>query len=139
MTPSIKVLCVDDNFLVTEGLKTKLSMSGGFEWVGQLPNAEGLVELVQKTKPDVVLMDIDMPGPDAFEALRELSSLCPDVRTIMISGYVRNDLIDQAIEAGAWGYVAKGEAAEAIVDAIRRVARGEFALGPEVQSEYRPR
>lgn len=133
----IRVLCVDDNFLVAEGIKIKLMLAGGFDWLGQLSDADNLVEEVRRLRPDIVLLDIDMPGRDAFEALEELNSLNLNTRVIMVSGHVRTDLIDRAVEAGAWGYVSKGEGAETIILAINEVMGDRFVMGPEVSAEYR--
>ncbi len=134
----IRVLCVDDNDLVAEGIRIKLDIErGGFEWIGQLRDANHLVQEAFRTKPNVILLDIDMPGKDAFEALHEVSELFPNVRVLMLSGHVRRELIERAIEAGAWGYISKHEGADLIIDAIERVTNGEFALGPDVQREYR--
>jgi DNA-binding NarL/FixJ family response regulator len=133
----IKVLCVDDNDLVAEGLRMKLRHTGDFEWMGSLREADDLVKAAWRSRPHVVLLDIDMPGKDPFEAMRELTDMFPSVRVLMLSGHVRRELIDRAIESGAWGYVSKNEGADVIVHAIERVARGEFTLGPDVQDEYR--
>lgn len=133
----IKVLCVDDNYLVAEGIKIKLMLAGGFEWLGQLSDADHLTDEVRQRRPDIVLLDIDMPGKDAFAALEELGESGLDSRVIMVSGHVRTDLIDRAVEAGAWGYVSKGEGSETIVSAIDQVMAGKFVMGPEVSAEYR--
>jgi DNA-binding NarL/FixJ family response regulator len=66
-----------------------------------------------------------------------VAELFPNMRVVILSGHVRRELIDRAIESGAWGYVSKHDGADAVVAAIRSVARGEFTLGPEVQAEYR--
>lgn len=133
----IKVLCVDDNDLVAEGIRMKLSKADQFQWLGQLRSAEDLVKVAMHKRPHVVLLDIDMPGKDAFEAMKELNELFPNVRVVMLSGYVKQDLIDRAIESGAWGYVAKSDGADTVLRAIRRAASGEFTLGPDVEDEYR--
>lgn len=133
----VRVLCVDDNFLVAEGIKIKLMLAGGFQWLGQLADADQLVSEVERTRPDIVLLDIDMPGKDAFAALEELNRRDLGARVLMVSGHVRTDLIDRAVEAGAWGYVSKGEGAESIVSAIQDVIDGKFVMGPEVAAEYR--
>ncbi len=133
----IKVLCVDDNYLVAEGIRLKLALTGGFEWAGHLPDANTLIEFTREHAPDIVLLDIDMPGRNAFEALKQLSEEQPDVRVIMVTGHVRADLIDRALDAGAWGYVSKSDEADAIVSAIHRVLKGECVLGPDVKAAYR--
>lgn len=135
----ISVLCVDDNDFVAEAIERKLKLERGFRWVGWRPSAVGLVGEVRELKPDVVLLDIDMPGADSFEVLAELASTCAGTRVIVLSGHVRRDYIDRAISNGAWGYVSKNEETRAILDAIRRVAAGEFVMGPEVESELNSR
>jgi two-component system, NarL family, response regulator DesR len=136
---AIKVLCVDDNFLVAEGIRIKLLLEGGFEWLGQLPDANRLLAEVQRLRPDIVLLDLDMPGRDAFKALEELAQAEPDVRAVIISGHARSDLVDRAVEAGAWGYISKGDGTDAIVDGIRQVMQGQFVVGPDASSETRIR
>jgi len=131
----IKILCVDDNVAICEAIQIKLEMSEGIEWVGRLEHAGELTSEVKKLKPNVVLLDIDMPGKDSFEALEELGEACPEVKVMILSGYVQNELIDRAVEAGAWGYISKNEGTEVIISAIRRIAKGEFVLGPEVEAE----
>jgi len=131
----ISLLCVDDNVSVCEAIRIKVELSGGIEWVGRLEHAGDLVSEVKRLKPDVVLLDIDMPGKDSFEALAEVVEANPDARVLILSGYVQNELIDRAVEAGAWGYISKNEGTEVIVSAIRSVAKGDFVLGPEVEAE----
>ncbi len=135
----IRVLIVDDNVLVVEGVRMKIKREPSLEWVGHLPNADDLIVTALRRRPDVVLLDIDMPGRNAFEALAHLRELFPQIRVVMLSGHVRRELIDRAVESGAWGYVAKTDGVEAIICAIRRVAAGEFALGPEVAATYQGR
>lgn len=132
----IRVLCVDDNRFVAEAIELKLKSEGGFEWCGRLAGAERLVDEASRIRPDVVLLDIDMPGKDAFESLAELAAAHPEVRTVMLSGHVRRELIDRSLEAGAWGYVSKNDGVASIVAAIRQVAKGEVALGPDVAAEH---
>jgi DNA-binding NarL/FixJ family response regulator len=133
----IRVLCVDDNHLVADALKTKLRLAGGFEWLGQVTEATGLVELADRIKPDIILLDIDMPGEDPFDVLEALTNECPETRVVMFSGHVRGDLIDKAVEAGAWGYISKNDGTESIVSSLHRVAEGEFVIGEEAEAEFR--
>ena len=128
----IRVLCVDDHAFLVEGLQARLSLSRDMEFVGRLCTAEDLVAECKRTRPDVVLMDIEMPGPDPFEALEDLRRQCPSVRVIILSAYVRDHYIDAAVNAGAWGYLCKDDDPDTIIHAIRDVAGGAFVFGPNV-------
>lgn len=107
------------------------------EVVGSLQRADGLVDKVRETRADVVLLDIEMPGADPFEALAELRKQCPETRTIVLSAYVRDRYVDATVKAGGWGYLAKSDTPEAIVSAIRDVAGGQFVFGPTVLERCR--
>jgi two-component system response regulator DesR len=131
----IKVLCVDDNDLVAEAIKTNLRSAGGFRWVGHLEKADELPQRVARDHPDVVLLDIDMPGRDPFEAVAELTRTSPETHVLMLSALVRSDLIDRALDAGAWGYLSKNDSST-LVSAIRRVDDDEFVMGPEAAAVY---
>lgn len=130
----ITILCVDDNEDVARALRRKLDLAGGMDWRGWLPDADTLVANVQQHCPAVVLLDIDMPGVDPFAAMLQLSSDCPDTRVIIFSGHIRRELIDRALDSGAWGYISKNDGEIALVDAIRRVTAGELVLSPEAQA-----
>jgi len=129
----IRVLCVDDHAFLAEGLRSKISLEEDMEYVGWLPDATDLLKESQERKADVVTLDIEMPGPDPFEALSEVHRRAPEVRIIVLSAYVRDRYLDAAVEAGAWGFLSKADDPDTIVHAIRRVAGGEFALGPSVE------
>jgi DNA-binding NarL/FixJ family response regulator len=133
----IRVLSVDDHAFLAEGLRARLAMEPDMEVVGHLPRAEGLVQKVRDTMANIVLLDIEMPGPDPFEALAELRQQCPDARTIILSAYVRDRYVDATVKAGAWGYLAKSDEPEVIVGAIRDVADGRFVFGPMVLERCR--
>lgn len=134
----IRVLCVDDHAFVVEGLHARLKMGRDLEFVGHLPNADNLVAKVKETRANVVLLDIEMPGTDPFEAVQDLSRQHPDARVIILTAYVRDHYVDAAVSAGAWGYLSKGDVPESILDAVRKVARGEFAFGPSVLNRCSP-
>src|SRR2546422_897355 len=123
--PMIRVLCVDDNAALIDGLQIKLALESDIEWVGRAQSADDLIAEVRDADADVVLLDIDMPGRESLEALEELTAACPEVRVIILSGYVREDFINRSLDAGAWGYLAKSEEPNVIVSAIRGVFRGE--------------
>jgi DNA-binding NarL/FixJ family response regulator len=138
MNRNIRILCVDDHAFLVEGLKARLELESDLECVGRLATAENLADEVKKTRADVVLLDIEMPGPDPFDALSELRRVNEDVRVVILSAYVRDHYIDSAYKAGAWGYFCKSDQMDAIVEGIRKVAGGEFAMGPKVQARCQP-
>ncbi len=135
---TVRVLCVDDHSFLVEGLRARFELEKDLEYVGWLPTAEHLVQEVKRLQPDIVLLDIEMPGPDSFDAASELKRLCPDVRTIVLSAYVRDQYISAAVKSGAWGYFSKSESTDDIVEGIRKVAHGEFAFSPAVQDRCQP-
>lgn len=130
--PAIRVLCVDDHAFLVAGLRARLEVEPGMEYVGHLPTADDLVGQVKRTRADIVLLDLEMPGTDVFEAMDELRRQHPRVKTILLSAHVRDRYIDAAYKAGAWGYLSKNDSPEAVIDGIRKVTQGEVAYSPEV-------
>jgi DNA-binding NarL/FixJ family response regulator len=133
----LRVLCVDDHAFLAEGLRSRLALEPDMELVGRLATAQGLIEEVQRAGIDVVLLDIEMPGPDPFEVLADLRRRCPGVRAIMLSAFVRDHYIDMALRNGAWGYLSKSDAPDTVVAAIRKSACGEFVFGLAVLDRCR--
>lgn len=133
--PRVRVLCVDDNKLVLEALASRFRREEWLSVVGLLSEADELPATAIEKRADIVLLDVDMPGRDPFDAMAELAGSRPHTRTIIVSGYVRADLVDRALACGAWGYLCKTAGADAIVEAIRRVQDGEFAFGPDVPAD----
>ncbi len=129
----IRILCVDDHEFLVEGLRSRIEHETDMEYVGRLGTAEHLVEEVQKARATVVLLDVDMPGPDVFDAIAQLLRVEPGVRPIMLSAHVRDRYLNSAYKAGAWGYLSKADAPEEIIDCIRRVAAGEQCFSSSVQ------
>jgi two-component system, NarL family, response regulator DesR len=132
----VGVMCVDDNATVVDALRCRIELEQDMRWLGHLLTADALASEVIRLGADVILLDLDMPGKDPLSALAELASACPQARAIMLSGYVSEDFIDRAIDAGAWGYVAKSEKPEAIIAAVRRGMAGQIAFGPDVTRQY---
>lgn len=132
----ISVLCVDDNEPLARSLRVAFDQDGGFEWKGWLSCADDLVPTARRISPAVILIDIDMPGRDPYDALEELAAESPECRAVVFSGHVRYELVDRALGSGAWGYVAKTDGAFALLDAIRTVLREEVALSPEARTCY---
>jgi DNA-binding NarL/FixJ family response regulator len=128
----IRILCVDDHAFVVEGLKARLALEQDMEVVGWVTAAADVVGAVQRHAADMVLLDIELPGTDAFEVLDDLRRRCGQVKTLMLSAYVRDRYIDAALRGGAWGYLSKSDDPEALIEAIRKVWKGQFAMGPRV-------
>jgi two-component system response regulator DesR len=129
------VLYVDDNEDLAHALRPIIS-EAGFVWCGHLPRADDLLPYVERECPevDVLVLDLDMPGRDPFDALTDVVSQRPDIKVVVFSGYVRRELVDRAIEAGAWGYVSKNDGEATLMSAIREVVAGRFALSPEAKA-----
>jgi two-component system response regulator NreC len=136
--PVIRVLCVDDHDLLVNGLRARFELESDIECIGHLTSAERLVAEVHERKPDVVLLDIEMPGPDPFEAASDIRKQHPDTRVVFLSAHIRDHYISAAVRAGAWGYFSKSDETDAIVEGLRTVTRGKFAFGPKVQARVKP-
>jgi DNA-binding NarL/FixJ family response regulator len=134
----IRILCVDDHALLVEGLRTRFEMEDDLECVGRLPSADDLLSEVKRLKPDIVLLDIEMPGPDPFETAEEVRRLHPETRVIVLSAYVRDHYISAAFKAGVWGFFSKSDEVGEIIEGIRKVKSGSFAFGPKVQERCQP-
>jgi DNA-binding NarL/FixJ family response regulator len=137
-SPPIRVLCVDDHAFLVDGLRTYLEIEPDMEFVGRLSTADNLVAHVQQTQANVVLLDIDMPGADVFEAIDELRRRYPQARAILLSAYLRDQYLDSAFSSGAWGYLSKGDSPDTVIEGIRKVARGETALSPDLAARTLP-
>lgn len=133
----ISVISVEDNQRVADVLARRLSSDSRFRWLGWAPDEQTLLSVVDQSPPDVVCMDIDMPGQDAFAMMRRLSERCPNARVLVLSGHTMPKLIQEAMEAGAWGYISKADEPSKIVENIRRVARGDLAFSEDTHAEYR--
>jgi DNA-binding NarL/FixJ family response regulator len=132
----IGVLCVDDNPLVRDALRTLLDQTPGFRFAGALPSAEGMVEAARRDCPGLVLLDLDMPGPSPLDGLEELARECPDSRAVVVSGHVRAELIERAIQAGAWGYIAKSDVAAELPTLLAEALRGRVVFSTEARVAY---
>lgn len=138
---AIRVLCVDDHAVLVEGLKAQFAIDGGITVVGRLATAARLVDEVERLRPDLVLLDIEMPGPDSFEMADRLKRAHPEVRVIMLSAHIRDAYISASFAAGVSAYFSKSDELEDIVSGIYEVVRsqaGTYVLGPKVRERCRP-
>ncbi len=129
----VRVLLADDQRLVRESLGTLLGLLDGIELVASAADGEEAIELAERHRPEVVLMDLRMPRLDGIEATRQLRERQPDVRVIALTTYADDESVLGALRAGARGYLTKDAGGEDIRTAILTVAAGEAALDPAVQ------
>jgi two-component system, NarL family, response regulator NreC len=127
---SIRVLVVDDHAIVRSGLRRVLDAEDDIETVGEAPNADRAVFEALETKPDVVLLDVVMPGKSGIEGMPALLQATPKVKVLVLSMQDDPRYVREAFEAGASGYVLKEAADTEVVDAVRAVAAGERYLHP---------
>ena len=127
-----RIILVDDHEVVRLGLKSLLERHPQFEVIGEAGNAKEALEQVERLLPDVVLMDIRLPGASGIEACEEITRNFPDTRVIMLTSYAEDEMLFSAIRAGASGYVLKQIASDDLIKAIERVGRGEALLDPAV-------
>ncbi|KIF73849.1 LuxR family transcriptional regulator [Streptomyces sp. 150FB] len=129
---TIRVLLVDDHQVVRRGLRTFLEVQGDIEVVGEAADGAEGVARAEELRPDVVLMDIKMPGTDGIEALRKLRELANPAKVLIVTSFTEQRTVVPALRAGAAGYVYKDVDPEALAGAIRSVHAGHVLLQPEV-------
>jgi len=127
----IRLLIVDDHAVMRTGLKLFLMAFDDLDLVGEAANGEEAVHLCDRTRPDVVLMDLAMPGMDGATATRAIRRQHPDTQVIVLTNYQDVDLVQQALQAGAIGYLLKNVSADDLAAAIRAAHAGRPTLAPE--------
>jgi len=133
--PKIRVLIADDHAIVREGVKALISMADDMEVVGEAADGREAIARAQALEPDVVVMDIAMPGLGGLEATLEIRKLCPRTRILVLSQYDDREYVRRFLKAGVSGYVLKKSAGSDLTAAIRSVHRGGLVLDPEVARE----
>ena len=124
----IRVMVVDDHPVMRSGLRDVLEASGRFEVVGQAGDGEEAVRTVEELKPEVIVMDVLMPGKDGIDACREIMELLPDTRVMMLTASTEEDAVIEAVAAGATGYLQKYSRPEELVEAVLDVAEGRLRV-----------
>jgi two-component system, NarL family, response regulator DevR len=132
MVAKQRILLVDDHEVVRVGLKALLERHPNFEVVAEAATAREAIEGVEAFSPDVVVMDIRLPGGSGIEVCEEIVEKYPDSKVIMLTSYAEDEMLFSAIRAGAAGYVLKQIGGEDLVRAIEAVSRGEALLDPAV-------
>ena len=129
-TDRIRILCVDDSPLVLQALQRVINRNPRFEWVGSLERADDLVEAAKQLGPDVIVLDVYMPGADSLDQLKRINDECPSARVLVLSSDSMQRTVQQAVKQGAWGFLSKYEPYAVLEQAILAIARGEAFFGP---------
>jgi two-component system invasion response regulator UvrY len=132
---TIRVLLVDDHELVRTGIRRLLEDFDDIEIMAEAENGEEALSIVRQDKPDVILMDVNMPGIGGLEATRKLMQIHDDMKVIVVTIHVEEPFPTRLLKAGAAGYLTKGCAVSEIVDAIRTVHKGKRFIGSDVAQQ----
>ena len=127
----IRVMLVDDHTVVRSGLSAFLFAYDDLELVGEAASGERAIQLCQQFQPDVVLMDLVMPGMDGATATGLIREKCPEIQVIALTSFKEQELVEGALQAGAIGYLLKDVSADELANAIRSAAAGKPTLSPE--------
>ena len=128
----IRVLIADDHAVVREGTRRMLEQAADIEVVGEAVDGEEAIELAERLRPDVAIVDISMPRLDGIEATKQIKERCPSVTVLILSAYDDDQFVFSLLEAGAAGYLLKSIRSRELVDAVRAVYAGESVLHPSV-------
>ena len=128
----IRILIADDHLVVRQGLQLILSMEDDMEVVGEANNGETAVRLASELQPDVVLMDLRMPGMGGLAAIEQILAQWPDLAIVILTTYNEDDLMLRGLQAGARGFLLKDAGRQTLFHTIRAAARGETLLQPEI-------
>jgi two-component system, NarL family, response regulator YdfI len=132
MSDPIRILVADDHLIIRQGLRLILETEDGFEMVGEAADGAEAVRLCSEMKPDVVLMDLRMPGMDGLTAIERLRVEQPGIAVVILTTFNEDDLMMRGLRAGAKGYLLKDTDRETLFNTIRAAARGETLLKPEI-------
>lgn len=129
---TLRIVLVDDHEVVRVGLRTLIERQKDLQVIGEAGSAREAIEQVGRLRPDVVVLDIRLPGSSGVEACREIKSRWPGVRVIILTSFPDDDVLFDAIAAGADGYVLKQVGSDDLINALQRVGRGECLLDPSM-------
>jgi DNA-binding NarL/FixJ family response regulator len=136
MDEEITCLIVDDHEVVREGLRLSLSRAPHIRVIGEASDGAAAVALAERRKPDVVIMDVRMPGMDGLEATKELSKKVPGISVLIFTAFSERSLLARGLESGAKGYILKEAPHETLLRAIERVAKGEGYVDPALMPAF---
>ena len=132
----ITCLIVDDHEVVREGLRLSLSRAPHIRVIGEAADGEAAIALAERRRPNVVIMDVRMPGMDGLEATKELMDKAPETAVLIFTAYSERSLLSRGLESGAKGYILKEAPHETLLKAIDKLAAGESYIDPELMPAF---
>ncbi len=132
MTQTIRILIADDHAIVRQGLRTLISSEEGLELVDEAANGSEAVEKALRLRPDVILLDLVMPGKSGLEAISEIKQAFPEARILVLTSFTEDDKVFRAIKAGALGYLLKDTLPDELLRSIQAIYRGEPSMSPAI-------
>ena len=134
MSEPIRILLVDDHKIVRQGVRAFFDAHEGIEVIGEAGSGAEAIKMIEEHVPDVVLMDLIMPGMDGVEATREAKRISPRTQVVVLTSYHDDEHIFPALQAGALSYILKDVAMDELAEAVFKASRGEATLHPQVAS-----
>jgi DNA-binding NarL/FixJ family response regulator len=128
----LRILLADDHALIRRGARGLLQSHRGWAVVGEAETGKEAVEKAKKLKPDIAIVDISMPGLDGIQVTRQIRSAVPDTKVLVLTMHESEELVQNALAAGAYGYVLKSDLTESLVNAVKDVAASRRSLTPKV-------
>lgn len=132
---TIRILLADDHSVVRDGVRDRMGREKDLNVVGEAADGEETIRQAQRLRPDVVLLDVAMPGPGAVAVMETLREACPNVKVLVLSAFDDDEYVFGMLAAGAAGYALKDERLSTLVTAVRAVTQGETWLSPRVASK----
>jgi DNA-binding NarL/FixJ family response regulator len=136
MASEITCLIADDHEVVREGLRLSLSRTPHIRVIGEAADGDSAVSLAERRRPDVVIMDIRMPGMDGLEATKEVTERLPDTQVLLFTAFGERSLLGRGLDSGARGYLLKEASSDTLVRAIEKVAAGEAYVDPALMPTF---
>ena len=138
MAPANEITCliVDDHEVVREGLRLSLSRAANIRVVGEASDGESAIALAERRRPDVVIMDVRMPGMDGLQATKQISEKLPEVAVLIFTAYSERSLLSRGLESGAKGYILKEAPHATLLRAIEKVAAGDGYVDPALMPAF---
>jgi DNA-binding NarL/FixJ family response regulator len=136
MASEITCLIADDHEVVREGLRLSLSRTPHIRVIGEASDGEGAISLAERRRPDVVIMDIRMPGMDGLEATKEVTERLPGTEVLLFTAFSERSLLGRGLDSGARGYLLKEASSDTLVRAIEKVANGEAYVDPALMPTF---